>query len=106
MKCDCGKCYVGQTGRTIECRIKEHERHTRNGHHNLSAIAEHAFNNPNHKILFNEVEVLAKTEKYIPRIIKEAVEIKKHKNNFNRDDSFKLSTTWNKLFKATKNFYA
>ena len=97
---------MGQTGRTIECRIKEHERHTRNGHHNLSAIAEHAFNNPNHKILFNEVEVLAKTEKYIPRIIKEAVEIKKHKNNFNRDDTFKLSTTWIKLFKDTKNFYA
>ena len=42
---------------------------------NLSTIAEHAFNNPDHQILFNKVEVLAKTEKYIPRIIKEAVEI-------------------------------
>ena len=52
------------------------------------------------------MEVLAKTEKYIPRIIKEAVEIKKHKNNFNRDDSFKLSPTWIKLFKDTRIFYA
>ena len=70
LKCDCGKCYVGQTGRTIECRIKEHERNTINRRRNLSAIAEHAYNNPGHKILFNEVKVLTRTEKYIPRIIK------------------------------------
>ena len=45
-----------------------------------------------------EVEVLAKSEKYIP--------IQKHRNNFNRDDSFKLSPTWIKLFKDTRIFYA
>ena len=33
--------------------------------------------NTDHKILFNEV--LAKTEKYLPRIIKESVEIQKYK---------------------------
>ena len=105
MKCDCGKCYLGQTGRTIKCRIKEHERHTISGQNNLSAIAEHAYNNPGHNIVFNEVKVLAITEKYLPRIIKEVVEIQKHNNNFNRDDSFKLSPTWIRLFKDTKNFY-
>ena len=106
VKCDCSKCYVGQTGRTIECRIKEHKRHTANGQHNLSAIAEHAYANPDHNILFNEAQVLAKTEKYLPRIIKESIEIQKHKNNFNRDDSYKLSRTWINLLKETKNFSA
>ncbi|KAJ8943096.1 hypothetical protein NQ318_009170 [Aromia moschata] len=31
LKCTCGKSYIGQTGRSIQCRIKEHQRHTRLG---------------------------------------------------------------------------
>ena len=50
------------------------------------------------------MEVLTKTEKHIPRIIKEAVEIQKHRNTFNRDDSFKLSPTWIKLLKILEFF--
>ncbi|XP_071054382.1 uncharacterized protein [Onthophagus taurus] len=29
LSCSCGKVYVGQTGRNVECRIKEHERDVR-----------------------------------------------------------------------------
>ena len=95
-----------KTGRTTECRIKEHVRHKTNGQHNLSAIAEHAFANPDHNILFDEAQVLAKTERYLPRIIEESIEIQKRKNNFNRDDSYKLSHTWITLLKETNNFSA
>jgi hypothetical protein len=28
MPCECGKVYVGQSGRTVETRCKEHQRHT------------------------------------------------------------------------------
>ncbi|KAJ8962177.1 hypothetical protein NQ318_018136, partial [Aromia moschata] len=41
LKCTCGKSYIGQTGRSIQCRIKEPQRHTRLGNTDKSAIAEH-----------------------------------------------------------------
>ncbi|KAJ8944912.1 hypothetical protein NQ318_012721 [Aromia moschata] len=31
LKCTCGKSYIGQTRRSIQCRIKEHQRYTRLG---------------------------------------------------------------------------
>ena len=99
VECDCGECYVGQTGRTIDCRLKEHKRQTIKGQHNLSAIAEHTYCNPSHNINFDQVQVLAKTQKYYPRLIKESIEILKRPNNFNRDDSYKLSPTWTKLIR-------
>jgi len=38
--------YVEQTGRTIDFRLKEHKRATNNRQYYLSAVADHAFNNP------------------------------------------------------------
>jgi hypothetical protein len=40
--CECGKVYIGQTGRTIENRIKEHQRNTRLLQTEKSALAEHS----------------------------------------------------------------
>ena len=43
IKCGtCDKCYIGETGRSVETRVKEHCAHARNGHPELSASAEHA----------------------------------------------------------------
>ena len=42
--CECGKMYIGQTGRSIQLRIKEHERHIRLVQPDKSAVAEHSFN--------------------------------------------------------------
>ena len=39
---------------------------------------------------------------FLPRIIKEAIEIQKHPNNFNRDDSYKLSFTWKQLIENNR----
>ena len=78
------------------------ETHTHNGQHHLSAIAEHIHLNPGHNINFEKTQVIAKTQKYLPRIIKEAIEIQKHPNNFNRDDSYKLSFTWKQLIKNNR----
>ena len=98
IECDCGKCYIGQAGRTISCRLKEHKRHTYYGQHLLS-VAHYIYLNPGHNIEFENTQVIAKTQKYLPRLIKEAIEIQKHPNNFNRDDSYKLSSTWKQLIK-------
>ncbi|KAJ8938837.1 hypothetical protein NQ318_019012 [Aromia moschata] len=94
LKCTCGKNYIGQTGRSIQCRIKEHQGHTRLGNTDKSAIAEHVHTNENHKIDYENIRVLDKTTRYYPRIIRESLEIMKNNNNFNREDGYRLSNTW------------
>jgi hypothetical protein len=37
-----GQIYIGQTGRSIETRVKEHQRHIRLQHSDKSAVAEHS----------------------------------------------------------------
>ena len=39
---DCSSIYVGETGRTSADRLREHERHTRLGVVDKSALVEHA----------------------------------------------------------------
>jgi hypothetical protein len=47
-----------------------------------------------HKIGFSEATVLARSAGFMDRLIKEAVEIRLHPNNFNRDNGFMLSQEW------------
>lgn len=94
LKCSCGKAYIGQTGRSVKCRIKEHQRDARLRNIERSAIAEHLHENGQHIINFQEVEILSRTENYYPRVIRESLEIMKNGNNFNREDGYRLSNTW------------
>jgi hypothetical protein len=72
----CGKVYIGETGRTIETRIKEHRRHYRLGQLEKSASAEHSILE-NYCIHWKEAGMLCKTHSgYWDRIIKEAIHIK------------------------------
>jgi hypothetical protein len=49
--CECGKVYVGQIGRTIEARLREHRRHVRLNQPERSAVAEQFVNNiPPHRL--------------------------------------------------------
>jgi hypothetical protein len=46
VECLCGKCYIGQTGRSIgsiQCRLKEHSRAIKQYDKEKSALAEHKF---------------------------------------------------------------
>jgi hypothetical protein len=40
--CECGRVYIGQTGRSVDIRLKEHQRHMRLQHPYKSAAAEHS----------------------------------------------------------------
>ena len=40
--CECGKVYIGQSGRSIQIRMKEHNRHIRLAQTDKSAVAEHS----------------------------------------------------------------
>jgi hypothetical protein len=91
--CECGDVYVGQTGRSVEARCKEHMRHIHLEQPEKSAVAEHSVNT-RHRIDFNSTSVLDKAAGYMDRLVKEAIEIRLNTINFNRDGGFTLSRAW------------
>nr|XP_022907442.1 uncharacterized protein LOC111418960 [Onthophagus taurus] len=101
LSCSCGKYYVGQTGRNIECRIKEHERDVRLRKIQQSAVAEHCHKG-GHSIEFEKTKVLARNGHYFQRLTRAAIEIHRHGNNMNRQDGWELSRTWKMLVNPTK----
>ncbi|KAI5638761.1 hypothetical protein NE865_08645 [Phthorimaea operculella] len=95
VNCSCGSSYIGHTKRTIVDRMKEHIRAVKNNDAQKSAIAEHLNQaETNHWIELHNPQVLSTERHYIPRLVREAIEITKYKN-FNREDGFKLSSAWN-----------
>jgi hypothetical protein len=52
--CDCGRCYIGETSRSLEVRIKEH---LTQGLLEKSKLAQHAYGE-GHKICWKEAKVL------------------------------------------------
>jgi hypothetical protein len=95
--CECGKVYIGQSGRSIEARCKEHTGHIRLDQPEKSAIAEHSIST-GHQIDFN-VSVLDRASGYMDRLVKEAIQIRLNHKNFNRDHGFTLSRAWNPVTK-------
>ena len=100
IKCgDCEKCYIGETGRNTDTRVKEQRAHARNGHPELSAVAEHAWEG--HTIEWSP-KILVSAAKTRVRRVKEALVIherdKKGKVTMNRDKGVELSATRLNLF--------
>jgi hypothetical protein len=85
--------YIGETGRSVSTRLKEHERCVRLGHVSLSALAEHK-HDTGHNILFEKSKIVARSTHFFPRKIHEAIEIHKHPNNMNKDSGYFLPQIW------------
>ena len=97
---NCDHSYIGETGRTLGIRIKEHSdevnkitssrRFTRMSAseatdiRHKSAITDHAVQN-NHVINFDNVTVINKEDNRRWRAIKESIEIRINKDSMNRD---------------------
>ncbi|KAF9787539.1 hypothetical protein SFRURICE_020705, partial [Spodoptera frugiperda] len=83
--CDCGSSYIGETRRNITTRLKEHIRSVKNMDTHTSAVAEHACSaGTTHFLRFDKVSVLAREKYFVPRKVREAIEISR-RPNFNRD---------------------
>jgi len=94
--CSFGKSYIGKMGQSIQTRLKEHMADTHHNRISKSAIAEHSFNSK-HLTCFDQSRLLASTSHYLSKLIREALEIEKNANNFNRENGYKLSHSWKPL---------
>ena len=57
IKCICGDFYIGETGRSLTARMKEHRAACRLAAFERSAVAEHAWQ-AGHEIEWDDVEIL------------------------------------------------
>ena len=92
---DCEQVYIGETGRPLSTRLKEHQRHCRNGDTDKSAVALHGWS-LNHRIDWDSSDVIDREDRLFQRRVKEALHIRRT-NNFNKDQGLAVSTIWNGL---------
>ena len=91
--CSCGAPYIGETGRSVSTRIKEHCADIRHDRVQKLALAEHS-STTKHHICLEDAQILSKEDNYFKRKLKEAVEIVGHPINLNRDEGWSLNHSW------------
>ena len=99
--CSCNKPYIGETGRSIGTRLKEHGADLRHDRYKRSALAEHA-HLTQHQICLENAVVVAREDNIAKRKIREKIEINMAMDCLNRDDGKKLSDTWLPLLHSLK----
>ena len=103
-KKECGKVYVGETGRKVEERIKEHKRDANKEEitKNMSGISQHCIQS-GHVPQWENTQVLTIEKNYNKRRYKEAIEIMKSKEKtVNKKEEIKnLSFIWESILKKS-----
>ena len=95
----CNKVYAGETKRSVGERIKEHTAKIAN---NLSAVAEH-YHKTGHELDLDNVKVLCRDDKLLPRKVREAIFIKKETSpTLNRDEGRELSKIYDSLLETPR----
>ena len=89
----CDKVYIGETGRPVGERMLEHRRDVRLRRTDNSAVAEHAWDS-DHPPNWDEVRCIAQDKHLYTRRVKEAIQIRLHPNNINRDNGIDIPEEW------------
>jgi hypothetical protein len=84
----CGKKYIGETGRSGKTRLEGHQRAIRLQQPPKSAEAEHG--SPGHATDVQQTKAIAKGGNFKSRLIRAALEIRKRRENFNREGGHHL----------------
>ena len=86
----------------MQDRIKEHDRDIRLARTETSAVSEHA-HNTGYKPLWNEIKFIDRDPYYYTRRVKEAIHIRLHPNNINRDSRIEIPEVWMPTIKKQNN---
>ena len=77
----------------MQDRIKEHDRDIRLARMQTSAVSEHA-NETGHLPIWEEVKFIDHDPHWYTRRVKEAIHIRLHPNNINRDSGMEIPEAW------------
>jgi hypothetical protein len=91
--CECGRVCNGQTGWSMDARLKDHQCHIWLEHPDKSAIAEHSINH-GHCILFHDASILDTSARCMDLIVRKSVEVVLHPFNMNKEDGFCVGRLW------------
>ncbi|XP_064610883.1 uncharacterized protein LOC135475069 [Liolophura sinensis] len=101
LKCSCNNSYIGETGRPLQTRIKEHQSSVQKLD-SKSAISDHIHENPSHNINWNTVRTLNMNQPHWKkRKLQEAIQIKRLKPSLNRDHGIYLPSAYDLLILQT-----
>ena len=100
--CECGKVCIRETRSPMQDRIKEHDRDIRFARTETSAVLEHA-HNTEHKPLWIEVKFIDRDPHYCTRRVREAIHIRLHPDNINRDSGIAIPEAWMPTIKKHNN---
>ena len=80
----CPRTYIGQTGRSLDHRLREHRRALKNGDVGSSALAEHVFS-ANHQVDLSKAMVIDTHNHTQTRCMLESWHIQHHQSPLNRE---------------------
>ena len=98
--CECGKVYIGETGRSFNTRIKEHKACQRLGDGDKSAIVKHA-QEQQHNINWEDSSLITSIPHWHTRRVREAIEILQH-NTVPQDSGLHIIDIWHTLLQKTQ----
>ena len=95
----CSATYIGQTGRQLGQRIKEHKSSAPS--RIPSAVKEHSIE-AHHTIDWDNIKILDREDREFPRQVNEAIQIRKHSPALNRDQGLEIPSIYNVIIRPIK----
>lgn len=92
---DCNSVYVGETGRSLEMRLREHKYAVKTGD-TKNGIAVHAWTKE-HQVNWDAAKVRVREQQLTRRKAMESLLIRQHANSSNLDKGMNLSQIWKPL---------